>query len=137
MPRGTFTPLENPIRFFARPHAFTLECPYCGRLLFVGKGLQDERAYNRITGVITCPHAHRRPNPGCGRRFLVGIVVWPLRSGPQPKAMAPEDQQPEEEQAAEIRAFGMGRIARMKKKRGDSINQIEPLTDPTALKETR
>lgn len=119
MPRGTFEPLKNPVRFFARLAVFTVECPFCGRLLFIGRGERDMAAYDPMTSRVCCPadqpdHAGRR---GCGRRFLVGIVAWPIKPRDRAKPQPPPDQIPTPEQRAEIRAETRRRRARFRKQR--------------------
>lgn len=136
MPSGIFTPFENPVRFFARPRAFTIECVYCGRLLLVGKGERDAKCFNRVTSVITCLRSLHRTRDeakrlgGCGRSFFVGMVAWPIRPGARGKGKQPEDQIPDYDQAAEIREIYASRFARRTPKRyGESFNQIEPPVD--------
>jgi hypothetical protein len=108
MPRGTFVPFNDCARFFARPRAFTLECPFCGELFFIGKGARDAKCFNRRLSMIRCA-SHIQDGArreGCGREFLVGMVAYPLtrRGRNSPKATTPPDQIPEPHQLEEIRA---------------------------------
>lgn len=131
MPRGTFIPLRNPVRFFARIHSATLECPFCGRVLMLGKGQRDAAAFNKVTSTVKCTDVGRRDTVGCGRKFLIGVIAWPLRvGGRQPIAQTPPDQIPEPHQLAEIRAAAAGRFARDKKLPGEDSNHLENFDDP-------
>lgn len=140
MPRGTFPPFTDTVRFFARIHAATLECPFCGRLLFIGPRARDAKAYDRVTRMVRCPsrRADGDPQGGCGRTFLVGIVAYPLRARGRlsPKPQTPPDQIPEPHQLAEIRAVARERLARLKKTRHrDGATPIAAPLDPEALDE--
>lgn len=138
MPRGTFIPFEDPVRFFARPRAFTIECPFCGRMLFIGKGERDAKCFSRVSSIVHCinvlhpsrDRADVKRLGGCGRRFLVGMVAWPIQPGAG-IGTRPWDQDPEPHELAQLRAFAYGRFPRMKKKRGEKLNQIEPDIDVT------
>lgn len=142
MPRGTFIPFEDPIHFFGRPRAFTIECPFCGRLLFIGKGERDGRCFNRVTSVVRCPENRERDTGrhragqqvGCGRRFLVGLVAYPIRPGG--RTQTPPDQIPTAEQAAQLRAWAMAKF-QPAKPYGEPLNQIEPPFDPDDLTRDR
>jgi hypothetical protein len=122
MARGSFQPLKDSVRFFARPRTFTIECVYCGKLLFIGPRERDNHTYNPITSMVRCPD-QRQGNDGvrgCGRKFLVGLVAYPLKRAGRctpNKAQSPPDQIPEPHQLAEIRAEARARLARLKKKR--------------------
>jgi hypothetical protein len=130
--------IEESVRFFARLAAFDCECPYCGRLIQVGRGKPDNKRYDRLTSVVTCAdragdetHATVR---GCGRKFLLGIVAWPLRSGPTPERPGqpdsrPPDQVPTPHQLAEIRQYARGIWAKRVKGKGEPTNILEPITD--------
>lgn len=128
MPIGTFTPFdptELSPRYFARPIAFDCECPQCGRLFLVGPGRRDNDDYNRVTSELTCRLNTRKGVPGCGRRFLMGMVAWNLSTSTK-KARA-GDQRPNPRQLAELRQAGRGIWARMRKTRGDQLNTIQEI----------
>lgn len=129
--------LGESIRFFARLSAFDCECPYCGRLLMVGRGKPDNKRYNRVTSIVTC--ADRAGDEthevvrGCGRKFLLGIIAWPLKSGPTPERPGPldprpPDQVPSPRQLAEIRQYARGIWTKKPKNKGDRTNILEPIT---------
>lgn len=128
MPRGTFIPLD-PVdlepRFFGRLSAFDCECPICGYLLQVGHGKPDNKAYSRITSVMTCQH-HRYRQRQPIHQFLLGLIAWPLRRGPRARLGRPPDQRPTVEQLAQLReTTRMIFMWRAPKHRGESLNQIE------------
>lgn len=138
MPRGNFLPLKPEQRFFGRLQAFEMECPRCGRLLLVGKGRTHDHLYNRVTSVMQCPKWNPRDettvvtrHPGCGMKFLIGIVAWPMRHGYQPKERPP-DHVPTDRQLNEIRQSARGVWARFNKQRGENLNTIEPEIDDPA-----
>jgi len=130
MPIGKFIPFDladmGP-RFFARPTGFDMECPQCGRLLLVGSGRRDDKQYNRVTGVVTCPMNTRPGKPGCGVQFLIGIVAWNLTHSTQ-KAR-PRDQRPNARQLAELRQAARGVWQKQRLTRGDPVNTIQELPD--------
>jgi len=127
MPVGTFIPFDEADytpRFFARPVAFQMECPHCGRLLIIGRGGRDTEAFNRITSVLICPQNSDKGAPGCGHSFLIGMVAWPMTHSPIKKR--PHDQRPNSDQLAELRELARGVHPKRRKTRGDPVNQIEP-----------
>jgi len=132
MPVGTFIPFDpadlTP-RFFARPTAFECECPRCGRLFLVGPRKRDNHAYDRVTGMLTCrinTRAHGQ-SPGCGMKFLIGMVAWPLTTSPV--RGRPFDHRPTARQLAELRQAARGIWPTKRKRRGDPVNHIEPPID--------
>ena len=113
---------EGP-RFFARPIAFDCECPNCGRLFVVGHGRRDNDDFNRITSELHCRMNARKGVPGCGRKFLIGLVAWSMRQSQ--KKGRPLDQRPTPDQLAELRQASRGKWPKVKKQRGDALNLIE------------
>ena len=135
MPRGNFIPFEPTERFFARLQSFEMECPRCGKILVVGRGKPHDHLYNRVTSIMECPKINVRDettvvtkHPGCGMKFLIGIVAWPIRKGHQPKARPP-DHVPTDRQLNRLRELSRGIWSNLPKRRGDSLNQIEPEID--------
>lgn len=142
MPRGNFIPFEPTERFFGRLQAFEMECPRCGKILVVGRGKPHDHLYNRVTSEMQCPKMNPRDettavtrHPGCGMKFLIGIVAWPIRVGYQHKARPP-DHVPDDRQLHTIRAYARGLWPKTKKAKGDSLNQIEPEIDLPSEEET-
>lgn len=126
MPIGTFIPFDDADlspRFFARPIAFDCECPQCGRLFMVGSNRRDNDDFNRVTSELHCRLNVRKGVPGCGRKFLIGIVAWGLTSSPFRKR--PHDQKPNPRQLAELRQAAAGVWAKRLKGRGDAVNTIQ------------
>ena len=101
----------------------------------IGKGRVHDHLYNRVTSVMQCPPMRPRDETkvvtkhyGCGMKFLIGIVAWPIRHGYQPRARPP-DHVPTDRQLNEIRQSARGVWARVGKQRGENLNTIEPETD--------
>jgi hypothetical protein len=130
MPLGKFVPFDpadySP-RFFARPLSFDCECPYCGRLIMVGRFRRDNDMFDRMTSMVQCKPNRDRPGPGCGRKFLIGLIAWTVKPG-RVGTRAP-DQMPNERQIAELRQEGAGVWPRLGRKRGQSLNTIQPRKD--------
>lgn len=97
--------LQKAVRHFARLHAFDLECPHCGAIYQIRRGSQSERSSNwdPWTARFTCT------NKGCGRKYVLGILTWPIGQGGVGAARAvPEDQVPSPRQLAQLRKEGGG-----------------------------
>lgn len=128
-PIGTFLPWDDADtegRFFARPSAFEMECPQCGRLFLVGPYRRDNRSYDRVSGILTCPKNVDPTKPGCGRKWFIGIVAYQILAGN--RKTRPLDQKPNARQLAELRQWGRGVMSRNLKKRGEAINAV--IRDP-------
>jgi hypothetical protein len=127
LPLGTFVPLDDAElspRFFARPLAFDCECPYCGRLLLVGSQRRDNKAFNRITGILTCTR-NQSSTVGCGRRWIMGMIAWTLSHGVRPGR--PPNYKPNETQLRELRQWGAGVRPKAPLRRKDPVNRIQAL----------
>lgn len=130
MPVGTFVPFDEADlspRFFARPIAFDCECPQCGRLFLIGPARRDNADYNRVTSELHCRRNARTGTPGCGRRFLIGIVAWGL--GTSSIRARPYDQRPNGRQLAELRQAARGVHPKGLKARGEAVNTIQEEVD--------
>jgi hypothetical protein len=94
--------LQKATRFFARPEAFTLECPHCGQIYRIGRH-QKQPCWDPTMARFTCSNAL-----GCGKRYIIGIVAWPIRPGLSKTGGIPRDQVPYPRQLAQLRAEGGG-----------------------------
>lgn len=112
MPARTWTPdthqrLRHATRFFARLESFDLECPHCGKVYQIRvRGLQrrsQRRYWDPATARFQCT-----AKGGCQRRYLLGIVAWPVGTGPGAASAIPEDQVPWPRQLAQLRREGGG-----------------------------
>lgn len=129
MPIGHFPPFD-PLdpdtwkgpRWFARPTAFDCECPHCGRLFTVGYRKADNALWDEASSTLYC---QRKEHIGCGRRFLIGLIVWPMRRGKQLKGR-PVDQRPTTEQALALRKKAQGVFGPGPRRRTEPLNQVEP-----------
>jgi hypothetical protein len=110
-PRG-WTPdtrqrLQRATRFFARLESFDLECPHCGKVYQVRvRGLRrrsQRQSWDPATGRFRCT-----AKGGCQRRYVLGIVAWPIGTGPSAATATPEDSVPWPRQLAQIRREGGG-----------------------------
>jgi len=57
-------------------------------------GKRDNHSYDRVTSMLTCrlnTRGHGQ-HPGCGMKFLIGMVAWPLTTSPA--RARPCDQRP-------------------------------------------
>lgn len=91
-------------RFFARPHALTMECPKCGVLLY----LSDHARRGKPTPGWD-PRTSRLRCTGCAKVYVIGILAWPVQKGTgRIQLTIPRDQVPDERQLAELRAMGGG-----------------------------
>ena len=103
----TWTPdtrqrLAKATRFFARLTSFDMECPHCGYVYQVRTGRKDKN-WDPITARFDCTQA------GCERRYVLGVLAWPVSTGGHHTAsMPPEDQVPRPYQLAQMRKEGGG-----------------------------
>lgn len=82
-------------RFFARVVAFELACPRCGDVARVTEHSRDAKSiYDRRKSIFKCR--------GCSLHLAIGIVAWPMRSGP---TGVPEDNVPTYREAMRLREF--------------------------------
>lgn len=95
-------------RFFARLHAFDLECPHCGDVYQIRVGearVKSQKAspnWDPWTGRFTCT------NNRCGKRYVLGILAWPIVAAPRVASSTPADQVPSPRQLAGLRKEGGG-----------------------------
>jgi hypothetical protein len=100
-------PPSGASRFWAKVTEFTCECPKCGKVLHARTHGNPSRRKSRFpywdprTGRLECP----QPNGGCGKVFVVGLILWPVRVGIGPRVVAPRDSVPNERQLAQLRAM--------------------------------
>lgn len=96
-------PPANATRFFGRVYSAICECPRCGCLLtwHGGKGpRRNTSGWDRRTSTITCWD--------CGRKFVAGLLLWPVRKGRGDVRTLPRDQVPDERQLVQMRKLGDG-----------------------------
>jgi len=85
--------MTQPDRFFARVRAADLECPHCGAVsVLTARGSSSGGTWRPDVGAWTCG--------ACGRRFLLGVVAWPVRLLDR----IPDDRVPTPAQALALRA---------------------------------
>ena len=105
--RDTRVRLQRASRFFARLASFDLECPHCGAVYQVRvRGLQrpsQRRYWDSFTARFQCT-----AKGGCQRRYVLGIVAWPIGTGPSAASAPPEDQVPSPRQLGLMRKEGGG-----------------------------
>src|SRR5438128_6423360 len=97
-------PPPGATRFFAKPISAWVECPRCGKLLYFGSGWGSKHSnaeWDPRTGRLKCPSSGGQ---GCGKVFLVGIILWPVAAGA--RQTTPRDQVPNERQLAQMRSWG-------------------------------
>lgn len=99
--------LARATRFFARLQSFDLECPHCGTVYQVRIRGQSARSRSRCWDPWTA-RFHCTAKGGCQRRYVLGIVAWPLGTGPRAAVYTPEDQVPHPRQLAQMRKEGGG-----------------------------
>ena len=92
--------LQRATRFFARPIAFDLECPHCGKVYLV-RMREPGPHWDPKTARFKCTEKT------CGRAYVIGIVAWPVKPGRVANA-TPEDQVPGPRQLAQMRREGGG-----------------------------
>ncbi len=99
--------LQRATRFFAQLESFDIECPRCGKVYQVRvRGLRQpaRRGYwDPPTARFQCT-----AKGGCQRRYVLGIVAWPIGTGPRAASAVPKDQVPWPRQLAQIRREGGG-----------------------------
>ena len=99
--------LQRATRFFARLESFDLECPHCGKVYQVRvRGLHrpsQRQHWDPSTARFRCT-----AKGGCQRRYVLGMVAWPIGTGPGAATATPEDQVPWPRQLAQIRREGGG-----------------------------
>lgn len=95
-------------RFFARLDAFECECPSCGKLIFsslhkrklsvqlqqvahLRQRARDSPKAKRVWQAVWNPYSQRLACPWCGRSFVAGLVLYPIR----PHAPRPLDAPPD------------------------------------------
>jgi hypothetical protein len=94
-------------RFFARLHSFDLECPHCGDVYRVRLGeIRRTKAPNPNwdpwTGRFTCT------NGTCMKKYVLGILAWPIVAAPHVASATPADQVPSPRQLSGLRKEGGG-----------------------------
>lgn len=100
--------IQKATRFFARLHAFDLECPHCGDVYPVRigearkKGKKETPNWDPWTGRFTCT------NNRCGKVYVLGILAWPIVAAPNVASATPADQVPNPRQLAGLRREGGG-----------------------------
>lgn len=100
--------IEKASRFFARLHAFDLECPHCGTVYSIrigndrAKGLKASPNWDPWTGRFTCTTVR------CKKRYVLGILAWPIIPAPHVASATPADQVPNPRQLAALRKEGGG-----------------------------
>lgn len=90
-------------RVFGRNRAFDVECPHCGHVVLIGQG-RGKSARAQATGRGSAywdPLASRLRCPGCDRRWVIGLAIWPAKEGNCPGL--PADQVPSPAQLAQLR----------------------------------
>ncbi len=104
---NTGSRLGRSTRFFARLQSFDLECPHCGTVYQVRirgqMGGSRRRCWNPWLGRFQCT-----AKGGCQRRYVLGIVAWPIGTGPGAAKATPDDQIPWPRELAQIRREGGG-----------------------------
>ena len=121
MPHVTEAPPAS--RFYARIQVCDLECPACGRIIFIVGPDRPRRTlkhsgsaqevYNPVTSRLACPWCHSR--------FFLGVICWPSDRG-DPTPRRPEDQVPTARQLAEYRQLAQGFWPLAKKRAGQAFN---------------
>src|SRR3989304_3433609 len=92
-------------------------------MMLTGPHQPHDRYYNRVTSILTCARSM-----GCQRRFLIGLIAWPMKAGGTPKHR-PADQIPPPPHPAD-RAAVRGVFWRpAKRQRGHRLTRLagEPL----------
>jgi len=68
-------------RFYARVHSFDAACPSCGHLIRAGAAQGTKGVYSANIAQVHCP--------GCERKFIVGLLLWPISVGGGQKGRNP------------------------------------------------
>lgn len=93
----------NATRFFARVISAVLECPKCGTVAALGRGisgLTPTQGWDPTTARWKCH--------GCSKTYLIGLIAWPVRMGGWTTGTKPMDQVPNERQLAQMRGEAGG-----------------------------
>lgn len=127
-------------RFFARLDAFECECPSCGRLIFCSlnkhslgvqlqnlahlrRDAQHMPKARRIWELVWNPHSQRLACPWCGRSYIAGLMLYPVRPHAQRPLDAPPDTVPGPRELAQLRRKAGGWHARALHQTGQHVNQ--------------
>ena len=94
--------IQKSTRFFARPESFALECPHCGEVYIIRRG-QPSPAWEMSTARFTCSS-----KDGCGKRYVIGLLAWPIGPAPKVASGTPRDQVPSPRQIGMMRKEGGG-----------------------------
>lgn len=102
--------IERSTRFFARLVSFDVECPHCGDVYSVRLGAARKRTgrkqadpnWDPWTARFTCT------NKRCQKKYVLGILAWPVLAAPHVASMPPKDQIPHPRQLAGLRREGGG-----------------------------
>lgn len=94
--------LQRATRFFAYLESFTLECPHCGIVYQIRKGLSKGIWDPRLSR-FRCSG-----KGGCGFRYILGLLAWPIAGGGNVARQPPDDQVPGPRQLAQLRKEGGG-----------------------------
>lgn len=86
------------VRIYASLIPPRFECPHCAGLILFGKTAPHQKAYDKLTSVLRCPH--------CERRWQLGIIAWELI--PSTRRAIPRDLKPTIKQLAILRRYAGG-----------------------------
>jgi hypothetical protein len=103
--------------FYAVIESGRLECPMCGRMLVYGKG-RGGRGWSEIAALLRCT--------GCGQRFQLGTIAWPVPLG-RPVEGFPAGQRANLRQLSELRQLtgGFWRRKPREKEQGTNVYVAE------------
>lgn len=96
-PRDTRQRIQRASRFFARLEGFALECPACGKVYHVTPWRTSPYWEPRLAR-FSC-----RGKEGCQRKYVLGMVAWPMASVAKVATQTPKDQVPTPRQALQLR----------------------------------
>lgn len=100
---------SDPIRTYARPRAFDVECPHCGALYVVKReGKTSYRWWDPVRSELRCD--------GCNRAYVVGLALWKVNPG-KPAKGRPLDQVPTRRTLQSLRGLLAGHARRDSKGR--------------------
>jgi len=114
-------------RFWASIESFRCACPACQAIIVAQSPIasRNERtkahrhAYDRRTQVLKCPW--------CGRRFVVGLLLYPVPLAVQQKRKPPPDTKMTPREVAEMRnLYGGGWWMREPAYNSDPVNKAIP-----------